>query len=193
MEAKSGFQRIIQTLPKTFSVLDVGAGGLEGENTSQFILDHFDPKNVTGICKNKKQVDLYHAQRAERKEPPVDIIIGDFYSHDFEGKQFDLVVLDLNIEGNIQNDWTEKGLKEVLKLVKLGGYLINYVMMTDQYGHPDETPILIRDAWKKFYGTSDMSPAVVGKRLKQLKDYELFAYSQEERRPYILWVCLKRV
>lgn len=193
MKEPSGFQRIIKSLPKTFVVLDVGAGGLEGKNTSQFILEHFDPKNYLGVCREKKQVDLYHAQRAERKESRVNIIVDDFYSHDFSDHGlFDLVVLDLNIESNIQQDWTEQGLKNMLKLVKPGGYLINYIMTTDQYGNPDETPALIRNCWKEFYGTNDMTPVVIGKRLKQLEDYELFAYEQEERRPYIMWICLKR-
>lgn len=187
----SGFQRIIQTLPKTLKVLDVGSGGLEGENTTQYLAEHFESKNILGICKSAKQVEIYQAQRAERKEPALEIVVDDFYAHEHSGL-FDLVVLDLNIENNVQQDWTPEGLQRVSKLLNPGGYLINYVMLTDQYGDP-ETPQIIRSAWQKFYGTNEMICEVVEKRLNKIDGFELFSCEQESRRPYIYWVCLKKV
>lgn len=173
-------------------MLDVGAGGLEGENTSQYLLDHFGVKNVTGICRNTAQVELYQAQRAERQEPKANIIIGDFYTHQFN-QQFDLVVLDLNIESNVEIDWTPTGLEAMRSYLKPGGILINYVMLTEWYGDENETPALIRKCWKEFYGTEEMTAQVVGKRLQRVPGYRLFAHAREKRRPYILWVALQKI
>lgn len=192
----SGFQRLISWMPRGFSVLDVGAGGLLGENTTDYLLDRFGVKNYLGVCSEEHQVGVYQARRNEAKKPYAKIRVEDFYGIKFwqnlNKKKFDLVVLDLNIENNLKN-WTEGGLAQMKDYVKPGGYLINYIMMTDKYGDEDKTPDLINSAWRKFYGSNEFSREVVGKKLQSLDGWELVAQEMEERRPYIMWVLLKNV
>ena len=191
MEFQSGFSKLINSLPASLKVLDVGSGGLEGENTTNYLIRRFGPENITGICSNQHEVERFHAIRAELKLPPVKIIQDDFYKHEFTG-QYDLAVLDLNIESNLGRDWTDEGLDHMRSLVKDGGYLINYIMLTDQYGDPDETPLFIYRKWVEHWGTENLTLKDIGRKLSNLKGWELMAQEQEERRPYILWVMLKK-
>lgn len=191
MGSPRGFQKLISFLPRDLSVLDVGSGGLQGENTTEFLVGHFGVKNVLGICRTDHEVGVYQAQRGEKKLPPVNIISGDFYEQKFDRK-FDLVVLDMNIESNLERDWSDEGLELMRDLVNDGGYLINYVMMTHLYGDPAVTPFFIKDRWKEWWGTEDLKLKDVGERLQKVKGWETFAYDLEERRRYILWVMLKK-
>lgn len=193
-ESGSAFKDLLTGLDPNFSVLDVGVGGLEGENTSNDLLDYFSSDNILGICNNQQAVDLFVAQRQEQNKPVPTIIVDDFYIHTFD-TQFDLVVLDLNIDNNVQRDWTELGLETMHDLVKKGGYLINYVMLTDQYGE-EETPGMIRRRWKDFYkeemNVSDNKEKVLNK-LSSLNRWQLVSYCVEERRPSIMWVLMKNL
>lgn len=182
---------MISHLPSNLKVLDVGSGGLQGENTTNYLTEHFGVENILGICKSDHEVEVYQAQRAEHKLPPVKIVSGDFYEQKFD-QQFDLVVLDMNIESNLQKDWSDEGLKRMWDLVKDGGYLINYVMMTELYGDPLTTPLMIRKCWKEWWRVSDLTLKDVGNKLSKVKGWEVFAYDLEERRRYILWVMLKK-
>lgn|SRR3990167_853951 len=174
---KDSFENLIEHFPKTLQVLDVGCYGHEGANTSQFLAKHFE--KVTGIAINQSAVD----QAASNYE----VIHDNFYTHNFQ--LFDLVVLDLDIENNLLRDWTDKGLNRMKTIVKPGGYLINYVMMTREYGDPD-TPDLID--WHTARWWKALTPEAVGNKLKSLPGWELIAASPETRRPYILWTLLKR-
>lgn len=186
-----GFQKLISQLPKNFTVLDVGSGGLHGENTTEYLLAHFGAENVLGVCWADHEVEVYQAKRAEAKLPPVKIISADFYQME-PSEQYDLVVLDMNIESNLARDWTAEGLERMKKFVKPGGYLINYIMLTDQYGDPEKTPAFIRSQWPKFWETEKLTLPDIGKRLGRISGWEVFAHDIEERRPYILWMLLKR-
>ncbi len=168
------FKKLIQDLDPKSKVLDVGAWGLEGDNTTEYLSERFKDL-VTMNVKELEGVNL----------------VGDFYKHKFKEK-FDLIVLDLNIENNILKDWSLKELKRVRGLLKKGGMLINYVMTTDQYGDPGRTPQLIRKRWKKFWRTKKLTNEIIGERLQSIPGYELFLHEQEERRSYILWVALKK-
>lgn len=192
-ESLSGFQKLISALPKTFTVLDAGAGGLHGENTTDFLAAHFDPKNILGVCWSDHEVSVYHAQRAEKRLPPVSIVSADFYKLEFNPPmQFDLAVLDMNIESNLGIDWTDEGMERMQSFVKDGGYLILYLMTTDQYGDPDKTPAFIREQWKKHWQSDRLSANDIDRKLKSLKGWELFAQEREQRRDYITWVMLKK-
>ena len=184
MEEK-GFKRLISSLPKG-SVLDVGCGGLEGENTTDYLVEYFGVESITGVCKWKKDIDKYRL-----KVPEINIIETDYYGIEFNEK-FDLVVLDLNIENNLK-DWTDEGLKRTSKLVKKDGVLINYVMMTDAYGDPNETPQMIRDHRKNFWESDEWKNEMVGARIRKIKGFKLLGVEREERRPYIYWVALQKI
>lgn len=175
---KESFEKLLEQIPKDASVLDVGCYGHEGVNTSQFLANHFT--HVTGIAISEK-VKQYLA-------PNYTFIQDNFYDREFD--PFDLVVLDLHIEGNLINDWCNRGLERMKKLVKPGGYLINYVMMTTEYGDSEVTPSLLAWHAKRWWG--ELTPEAVGKKLSSLPGFELVMALPEIRRPYILWCLLKR-
>ena len=125
----------------------------------------------------------------KKAHPQINFITGDIYTYDFKRK-FDLIVLDLEIENNLR-DWAENQ-AHAYKLLKRGGYLITYLMTTDQYGDPDETPALIRRSWKKRWGKWPPSREDVIKSLRTFPNYEFISLCEEERRPYITWVLFKK-
>lgn len=190
-ESQNGFPRLIKQLPKTFTVLDVGAGGLQGENTTNYLIEHFDAKNILGVCRADVETQRFIATREANKMFTIPIISDDFYQIKFDG-QFDLVVLDMNIGNNLEKDWSDEGLERMRSLVKDGGYLINYIMTTDQYGDPEKTPEFIRKYWWQWWNTGNLTMRAIGEKLRQLDGWELFDYEQEPRRDYILWTMLKK-
>lgn len=109
----SGFEKIIQKIDVNLRALDVGAWGLRGENTSQYLQDRFG-KNVT--CLNIEQVGH-----------KIDIV-ANWYVYDFKNKRFDVIAIDLGSDNNIKKDWTNKELKRVHGLLNPRGILINYII-----------------------------------------------------------------
>lgn len=172
-------EEYISQIPKDASVLDVGCFGHEGENTSQFLAKHFN--HVTGVAISRKIEPYIPANYT--------VIFDNFYDYRFD--PFDLVVLDLHIEGNLINDWCEKGLERMKKLVKPGGYLINYVMTSTDYGDPKVTPSLIQ--WHANLWWGKLTPQDIKKKLESLEGWELVEMKPEHRREYITWVKLKRI
>jgi len=181
MEEK-GFAKLIKELPKDWKVLDVGCGGLGGENTSNYLVEHFGEENITGICKWRKDVGAF-----KQKHPNVDMIEADYYELDIKDK-YDLVVLDLNIENNLK-DWSEEGIKRTRALLKPNGIFINYIMMTDDYGDPNETPKLIQQHRKDWWRSNEFTNEMIGRRLDGVVD--IAGLEQEERRPTIYWIAMK--
>lgn len=175
------FEKIISTMPKNFKVLDVGCYGHEGVNTSQFLAKHFD--KVTGVAIAEK-VKQFCA-------PNYEFIQDNFYDRKFT-ELYDLIVLDLTIELNLLNDWSNKGLERVHKLLKPGGYLINFVMATTEYGDPEVTPHLLKFHSKLWWGSDEITLEAVGKKLSTIKGFQVVHTEFEQRRPYILWVCLQK-
>lgn len=178
------FEKLIKDLPKNLDVLDIGCFGHEGENTSVFLGNHFN--KILGFNINTKVFE------SSKKYPNYEVIIDNFYDYKFRDRQFDLVVSDMTIELNLLNDWCDEGAERIKKLVKPGGYWINFVMMTDQYGDPNVTPDLIRWHSERFWGSPTPNPESVGNKLTKLKGWELIVAEPEQRRDYILWVMLKR-
>lgn len=175
----NAIEKLTLLLPRDAGVLDVGSGGLTGENTTDYLVKHFT--DITGICTEDTQYQLAH--------PEVRIIFADFYTYPFRRK-FDLIVSDLDIEQNL-NDWSQHQ-SFPLGLLKSGGHLITYLMTTDQYGDPDVTPALIRQHWKDFWGGWPPQREKIGKKLEDFPNFEFILAEQEERRPYITWILLKR-
>ena len=191
MEFQRGFQKLISVLPKEFTVLDVGSGGLQGENTTNYLIEHFRSENIMGVCWADVETKRYLETREATRMVKIPIFSGNFYKMNFV-RQYDLVVLDMNIESNLEKDWSDEGLARVRGLVKDGGYLINYIMLTDQYGDPEKTPQFIRERWKKWWRTDKLTLKEIGMRLRDIKGWEVFAHDIEERREYILWIMLKK-
>lgn len=173
-------ERYISKIPKDASVLDVGCFGHGGCNTSLFLAERFD--HVTGVAISR-EIEKYIPDNYT-------VIFDNFYNYDFE-TPFDLVVLDLHIEGNLINDWCNKGLERMKDLVKPGGYLINYVMTTTDYGDPEVTPSLIDWHAKRWW--RELTNKAIKKKLAELEGWELIDIKTEQRRPEISWVMLKRI
>ena len=76
--------------------------------------------------------------------------------------------------------------------MKDGGLLITYVMMTDQYGDPDETPALIRRHRDEFWWSTQFNNEMIGRRLNEIDGFEIVGVEREKRRPYIYWVALEK-
>lgn len=167
------------------SVLDVGACGLAGENTTNMLFAHFD--EVLGINTKEVHVIEYREQYPER-----DVLVQDYYTMDPTSfGQFNVVVLDLTIELNLK-DWSDDGLAYAKQFVEPGGTLINYVMMTQEYGE-DETHERIATHWREWWGSDEYTEEAVEKKIAPRKDFRIIGMEREERRPYIVWVALQRI
>lgn len=171
----NAIERLITSLPRNLKVLDVGCAGLGGENTTNYLYKHFT--DITGICTTPEET---------YKE--IKLIKDDFYTHDFKEK-YDLVVLDLDLELSLK-DWSDN-MQFPLRLLRPGGYLLTFLMTTDQYGDPDRTPKLIKEQWVSYWGAWPPNFEDIGNKLLNLPNYQLIAHRQEERRPYITWILLK--
>lgn len=169
------FKNLLQKTQQT-EVLDVGGGGLEGENTSNHLIERFGVENVTLINTKIDSVKLFM-----EKNPDANMLIGNYLTFNFLHK-YDIVVLDLNIEQNLK-DW-ENNHERAWNLLKPGGSIITYVMTTTDYGDP-ETKDLIRESMLKVWGTD-----LITKNTLLGNDY-VEEVENDNRRNYIKWVILK--
>lgn len=176
------FEKFIKTFPKDSKVLDVGCYGHEGINTSVFLAKHFD--RVKGMAISPKVVP--------HVAPNYELVLDNFYDYKFRDEKFDLIVQDLTIELNLLNDWCEKGLERSANLLRPGGHLINFVMTTTEYGDPEVTPHLLAWHAKHWWGSDKLTLEAIGKKLSNLKLFDLVVAEPEQRRPYITWVMLKK-
>jgi len=111
----NGFKRIIQKINRKAKVLDVGAWGLEGENTSQYLKERFSNVVFMNI-KPLEGVDL----------------VADFYKYRFSEK-FDVIVLDMPQKKNREKDWTNKGFKRIVRLLNRDGIFITFLQVEQDY------------------------------------------------------------
>ena len=87
----NGFEKLIQVIPVNSKILDVGAGGHEGANTTNYLVERFGASNVLGInIHPEKAEDIMNAH------PHLEVLVDDFYNHAFT-ERFDAVVLVMNI------------------------------------------------------------------------------------------------
>lgn len=177
------FEKLISTISPDARVLEVGTAGHEGENTSLAIAARFKKENIQGFNIKPVKWDKYQ------------VLEGDFYTSELspDSPRYDLVVLDLNIDRNLDRDWTDAGLEHMRGLLAPGGRLINYVMMTTEYGDYPVTPALIKAHMHSWWGEYPLTNRRVGEKLRSLPGWELELAIQEERRPYILWCLLKKI
>lgn len=169
----TAFERLIAGLPKDLKVLDVGYGGLNGENTTNYLRAHFG--TIHGLCKDAVAVARYNMLYGMGDDH---VVIG-IYPDDMgqlPDSQYDLLVLDPNIEGNLQF-WSEEGMRRAFEYVKDGGYVITYIMTTDDYG--DETTQHQIREHKKVWWDVPRNLGITGSLA-------------EERRPYITWVLIEK-
>jgi hypothetical protein len=164
-------ERIIANLPKESSVMDVGYGGLDGVNTTNFLRAHFG--KIDGINKTAYAVEKYKIDNPSAKDDEVTIGV---YPHDMPGKRYDLLVLDPGIEGSLQF-WSLQGMEIAWQFVNDGGHILKYIMLTDFYGDP-ATQEMIKEHRAGWWAKGIPLPIV--------------QQEFEEARDYIAWVLLKK-
>lgn len=167
----TAFERLIELLPPGISVMDVGYGGLDGENTTNYLRARFGL--IDGLNKTDYAVARYRALYPDSEK---DQVYFGTYPQDMPGERYDLLVLDPNIEGNLAF-WTPHGMETAFQFVKDGGHIITYVMTTDLYGDPT-TQKMIAEHRANWWAKKVQLPIV--------------AQEHEERRQYISWVLLKK-
>ncbi len=177
------FEKLISKFPAELKTLEVGVWGHEGVNTSKLLIERFPDYLGMNIREEKKR-------ECQETFPKAIILNADYYKWKFT-TLWDLIVLDLNIENNLK-DWSDEQLERVHKILMPGGFVINYIMMTDQYGDP-ETPALIREHRDRFWGVSVWDAEAIFRKLGNIKGFQYFAHQREERRPYIYWVVLQKI
>jgi len=171
-----GFIELIRDIPTNVKVLDVGAWGLTGENTTTELVAHFE--DVLTI--NIKKLDGVK-------------VVADFYKTYFDEK-LDLIVLDLNIDNNVSQDWTRKGLDRVHDLLAPDGFLIIYILTKEGYTEEEPTKSMINDNLKNFWKSCPVTVDAIGNKLREFKDIcNLVAIQPCDRRDNIAWVKLQRV
>lgn len=183
----TAFEKLIAMMPKDLKVLDVGYGGLDGENTTNYLRAHFGA--IHGLCKDAPAVARYHMLYGNQGKDHV--VIG-LYPEDMgqmPHDKYDLLVLDMGIDDSMVL-WSEEGLKKAHGFVAPGGFLITYIMTTDEYGD-ERTPEQLRAHRDKWWGTWDEGDIV--KKLKSLEDFRFLGIEQEERRDYIKFVLLQKI
>lgn len=168
---QTAFERIIADLPRGLTCLDVGYGGLDGENTTNYLRAHF--KEVWGLCKDAVAVRRYKEFTGSKDL----VVLGIYPQHMPLHWIYDVLVLDTNIEGNL-DFWSEEGMERAWSFVKDGGFIITYLMAPDgKYGGP-ETQKLIQEHKKKWWVPN--------------REIRVVAAEVEERRPEITWVLLRK-
>ena len=171
-----GFIELISDIPTNKSVLDVGAYGLQGENTTTELVAHFEDVLTINI----------------RKIEGVKLV-ADFYRAHFD-KKFDLIVLDLNIDNNVSQDWTRAGLDRVHNMLAPDGFVIVYILTKDGYTEQEPTKTMINDNLNHFWKACPVTVDAIGNKLREFKDiFRLVAIQPDDRRDNIAWVKLQRI
>lgn len=164
-------ERILEYIPLGYSIMDVGYGGLDGENTTNYLRARFG--KIDGLNKTAYAVEKYKIDNPSAKED--EVVIGT-YPQDMPGKRYDLLVLDPNIEGNLRF-WSLQGMEQAWEFVNDGGYILTYIMLTDFYGDA-ATQEQIKEHRAGWWEKGIPLPIV-------MQEFE-------ERRDYIAWVLLKK-
>lgn len=173
---QTAIERLIQNIPQDAEILDIGYGGLDGENTTNYLRERF--RSVEGICKDQNGVDRYRAMYPESSNDKVTV---GFYPNDMPtDRKWDLLVHDTNIEGNLAF-WSPEGQEKAWSYVKDGGGILTYMMLTDFYGD-DVAQAAIKEHRMRYW--QNCLPHIVWTHVLGME--------REERRPYIMWVLLKK-
>jgi hypothetical protein len=119
--------------------------------------------------------------------------VADFYKTYFDQK-FDLIVLDLNIDNNISQDWTRKGLERVHGLLKQDGFVIIYILTKEGYTNEEPTKSMVEEHHRSFWKGVPVTVDAIGNKLREFKDlFNLVSIQPCDRRDNIAWVKLQRI
>ncbi|MFI5013591.1 MAG: rRNA adenine N-6-methyltransferase family protein [Hyphomicrobiales bacterium] len=182
-------------LPDRADILDVGAGGFAGANTTVHLLKLKDPK-IDAI-----ELDSERAKAlADKFAGKINVISGDFLTHEF-GKAYDLVVLDLdsNIIPALYESWLPGKVKSLLKpggavVVLCFGYAPD--VPNDSYGLALEIQVVAKAFLQRHFRATSLTPAVVKAFYDADPDYAfvtMLGKSNAWRQPEtIVWIGLRR-
>lgn len=190
------FETVLQSLrlPARPRVLDVGAGGFLGTNTTVHLL------NLPGAQVDAIELNPERAQAlAEKFAGRLNVVCGDFLQHGFDGA-YDLVVLDLDSQliPALYEEWIPGKVKELLNpggavVVLCFGYAPE--TPTESYGLAPEIQALAKDFLMRRFGTAVLTPQIVEAAYRGDPDYRFVAMQGKLGRPppeTIVWIGLQR-
>jgi predicted O-methyltransferase YrrM len=191
------FLEIVKALrpPDGADILDVGAGGFAGANTTVHLLKLKDPRiDAIELVPDRAKV------LTEKFAGKINVITGDFLTHDF-GKTYDLVVLDLDsqIIPSLYESWLPGKVKSVLKpggavVVLCFGYAPD--TPNDTYGLAREIQVVAKEFLQRHFGATSLTPAIVKATYDADRDYAfvtMLGKSNAWRQPEtIVWIGLRR-
>lgn len=182
-------------LPAGADILDVGAGGFAGTNTTVHLLKLKSPK-IDAI-----ELDPGRAKvLADKFAGQINVFTGDFLTHEF-GKTYDLIVLDLDsgIIPAIYESWLPGKVKSLLKpggavIVLCFGYAPD--TPNDTYGLAHEIQVVAKEFLRRHFGATSLTPATVKSLYEKDKDYSfvtMLGKSNARQQPEtIVWIGLRR-
>lgn len=183
----SNYKQLLKTakIPQNGKILDIGAGGFGGQTTTQFLVQLYNPENITLIEYNKVHFEKLNMFPKCKK------IFGDFFSYDFKEEKFDLISVDL--DSILQFGRWEEILKICDTLLTKNGYIVAYTIadMSKIKMLNAENENVIKDHLLKAYGID----TVIKKEhlLKYYdKDAEFEFVDSIEKNDLIQWILIKR-
>lgn len=171
-----GFDKLIQKISRYAEVLDVGAWGLKGENTTKPLLKRFF-NVMTMNVKPLEGVDK----------------VADFYRYNFGRRKFDLIVLDLDMQNNVGRDWTRRGLEHIYDLLSKGGVVIIYALTNRKYSFDPKVNQMVESHLDSFWKCRPLTPEGIASKLAEFADlFTVFGIEKDGERDNVIWVALKR-
>ena len=187
-----GFDNAVKDLYKIPKVLDVGAGGLDGHNTTKSLHKYFGYANVTCM-----QIKEAVARDYVSKYPSTIMKEQDFYEYDFKDEKFDLIVLDLNIDNNINRDWQGDGLKKAHSILNPKGIVVCYICHDNSASPAASDYMYLEDLIQKhldgFWGGSVVDEKIKSVIKEKFPMYKLVSINDDVERDNITWIALQKV
>jgi phospholipid N-methyltransferase len=191
------FLEVVKALnpPQGADILDVGAGGFAGANTTVHLLKLSDPR-IDAIELNPDRGKVL----AEKFSGRINVITGDFLVHEFD-KTYDLVVLDLDsqIIPALYENWLPGKVKSLLKpggavVVLCFGYAPD--IPNDTYGLAREIQVIAKDFLGRHFGATSLTPPIVKSVYDRDQDYAfvtMLGKSNARQQPEtIVWIGLRK-
>jgi SAM-dependent methyltransferase len=193
---ETSFRRLLRSLDleQVGSVLDIGAGGFQGETTTRHLLDVLDAP-VTAVELDPGRA----AALVERFGDRLEVVCADAFAWD-DPRAFDLVVLDIDTP-RIPALFEEQLDTGVLERVRPGGVVIAAVVAdAEQAFHgpkalPAANEPLIVPFLERHFGTRKLTDEGVKAHYAEHPHYRALALIDKWRRDpanYMAWLALQR-
>jgi predicted O-methyltransferase YrrM len=190
------FEKVLASLnlPPNPTILDVGAGGFLGTNTTVYLL------KLPGAKIDAIEVHPERAKAlAEKFAGRLTVIADDFTQHEFSG-WYDLIVLDPDSQyiPAIFEQWLPGRVKMLLKpggavIAVCFGYAPEVPIET--YGLAEEVQVLAKDFLTRKFGAMTLTPDIVNAAYNKEPDYRFVSMLGKLGNPppeTIVWIGLQR-